>query len=47
MAFTFDPEKNAKNIAGRSLSFKLVEQLEWHTADVKEDTRKDYGETRL
>ncbi len=47
MAIIFDPKKNAKNIAERGLSFQLAEQLEWHTADVKKDTRKDYGETRL
>jgi uncharacterized DUF497 family protein len=47
MAFTFDPDKNARNVAERGLSFELVERLEWHTALVKEDRRKDYGETRL
>lgn len=47
MAFTFDPDKNARNIAERGLSFELVAQLEWHTALVKEDKRRDYGETRL
>jgi uncharacterized protein len=47
MAFTFDPEKSARNIAERGLSFDLVEQLEWNTARVVEDTRRDYGETRL
>jgi len=47
MAFTFDPDKNARNMAERGLSFELVEQLEWHSALVKEDRRRDYGETRL
>jgi uncharacterized protein len=47
MAFTFDPEKNARNIAERGLSFDLVERLEWETAIIVEDTRRDYGETRL
>lgn len=47
MAFIFDPDKNARNIAERGLSFELVEQLEWSTALVKEDRRRDYGETRL
>jgi uncharacterized DUF497 family protein len=47
MAITFDPEKSAKNVAERGLSFELVEKLEWDTAYVKEDIRKDYGETRL
>jgi uncharacterized protein len=47
MAITFDPKKSARNIAARGLSFKLVELLEWNTAAVREDTRRDYGETRL
>lgn len=47
MAITFDPAKNALNIASRGLSFEQVAELEWATAAVKEDTRQDYGETRL
>jgi uncharacterized protein len=47
MAFTFDPEKNARNVAERGLSFDLVERLEWETAIVVVDTRRDYGEIRL
>lgn len=47
MAITFDPDKSAKNIAERGLSFELAEELEWHTAMVSEDRRRDYGETRL
>ena len=47
MAFTFDPEKSARNIAERGLPFDLVERFEWETARVVEDTRRDYGETRL
>jgi uncharacterized DUF497 family protein len=47
MAFTFDPEKSARNVASRGLSLELVERLRWETALVIEDIRKDYGETRL
>ena len=47
MAFTFDPEKSAKNVTERDLSFDLVERFEWATAEVIEDTRRDYGDTRL
>ena len=32
MAVTFDPEKNAKNIAERGLSFERVAELDWDTA---------------
>ena len=43
----FDPAKNATNIASRGLSFELVEQMEWATALIQEDTRKAYGERRF
>ena len=43
----FDPAKNAINIASRGLSFELVEQMEWATALIQEDTRKAYGERRF
>lgn len=43
----FDPAKNATNIASRGLSFELVEQMEWTTALIQEDTRKAYGERRF
>jgi uncharacterized DUF497 family protein len=44
---TYDPAKNERNIADRSLSFALVEQLDWVTALIEEDTRKAYGERRF
>jgi uncharacterized protein len=47
MAVTFDPEKNARNIAERGLSFERVSELDWETAVIAEDTRHDYGEPRL
>ena len=47
MEITFDSAKNQKNIAERSLPFKLAADLEWRTALIVEDTRRDYGETRL
>ena len=43
----FDPAKNATNIASRGLSFELVEQMEWATALIQEDSRKAYGERRF
>ncbi len=43
----FDPAKNATNIANRGLSFEHVEQMEWDTALIQEDTRKAYGERRF
>jgi uncharacterized DUF497 family protein len=47
MAITFDTEKNARNITERGLSFGRVAELDWDTPLVVEDTRRDYGETRL
>lgn len=47
MRLTFDPAKNARNIAERGLPFALVADLDWQTAVAREDTRKDYGETRV
>jgi uncharacterized protein len=47
MAPTFDPDKNAKNIAERGLSFERVADLDWDTAVIVVDTRRDYGEPRL
>jgi uncharacterized DUF497 family protein len=47
MAITFDPGKNARNIAERGLSFERVVELDWETALIVEDARRDYGEPRL
>ena len=47
MLVTFDPPKNARNVAERGIPFRLALRLEWSTALIGEDTRKDYGEKRL
>lgn len=47
MDITFDPLKNARNVAERGLSFELVAKLDWDTAIAEEDVRKDYGERRV
>ena len=47
MDITFDPAKNARNIAERGLSFERVAEIDWETALAEEDVRKDYGERRL
>ena len=41
-----DPDKEDRNLAERGLSFDLAEHLDWATALIWEDTRKDYGERR-
>jgi uncharacterized DUF497 family protein len=47
MRITFDPAKNARNVAERGLPFERVADLEWETAVYEEDTRRDYGERRI
>jgi uncharacterized DUF497 family protein len=47
MDVTFDPAKNARNIAERGLSFERVAELDWETAISEEDSRSDYGERRV
>lgn len=47
MRIAFDAAKNARNIAERGLPFELVADLDWETAQIQEDTRKDYGEVRF
>ena len=41
-----DPEKERRNIAERGLSLDLVELLDWTTALIWEDRRREYGERR-
>jgi uncharacterized DUF497 family protein len=47
MEISFDPAKNARNVAERGLSFERVAELDWETAIAETDTRKDYGEPRV
>jgi uncharacterized DUF497 family protein len=44
---SFDPRKSERNLAERGLSFELVEEFEWDSALVVEDSRRDYGERRF
>jgi uncharacterized protein len=47
MAIVFDPEKNARNIRERGLSFELAEDLDFGSAAFRIDDRHDYGEVRV
>lgn len=47
MKITFDPKKNADNIRDRQLPFDDVVELDWSSAVIIEDVRKDYGEHRF
>ena len=44
---TFDPDKDATNIAKHGVSLADAELIDWDAALVWEDDRKEYGETRL
>ncbi len=46
MKLGYDPTKNERNIRERSLSFEQVADLNWPTAIIRPDRRKDYGEDR-
>ena len=47
MRLGYDPRKNAWNIRERGLSFDDAALLDWNTAVVRQDRRKDYGEDRF
>ncbi len=46
MRLTYDPAKHERNIVERGIAFDLAEHLDWSTALIAEDTRKDYPERR-
>lgn len=46
MEITFDPAKNAANVALRGLSFERVADFDFETGIFAQDDRRDYGETR-
>jgi uncharacterized protein len=45
--FSFDPAKNARNIAVHGISLVRAADFEWHEALNVQDTRRDYGERRF
>ena len=47
MEISFDPAKNARNIAERGLSFERVADFDFGTAKIREDVRKAYPERRF
>ena len=46
MKIGFDPWKNARNIEDRGLPFDGAALLDWESAIVRRDRRKDYSEIR-
>ena len=47
MDVTFDPAKDAANVAKHGVSLTEAAGFEWETAVVWPDTRRDYGEARM
>ena len=47
MNVTFDPAKDAANVAKHGVSLTEAAGLEWGSAVVWPDTRRDYGEARM
>jgi hypothetical protein len=47
MHITFDPGKDAANVAKHAVSLAVAKELEWDTLQCKEDSRRNYGETRM
>jgi hypothetical protein len=46
MKLEFDPAKSDANVRLRGLPFDLVEKFDFDSAQIVEDSRKDYGEIR-
>ena len=46
MVISFDPVKNNRNLQQRGLPFTMVQDLQWSSAFIEEDKRRDYGERR-
>jgi uncharacterized protein len=46
MDISFDAAKEERNVALRGISFEQANSFEWNSAQIVEDTRKDYGERR-
>ena len=44
MNVTFDPAKNAANIAKHGVSLAMASELDWESALLWPDKRRDYGE---
>ena len=47
MKYEWDEAKNERNIKERGIAFGYVENFEWTTSLIVEDTRQNYGERRF
>jgi uncharacterized DUF497 family protein len=46
MEYEWDPHKAAANRRKHGVSFGIIEDFDWQTAQVIADDRRDYGESR-
>jgi len=46
MKIEFDPAKSERNVQDRGLSFDLVADFDFESAQITEDDRRNYGEVR-
>lgn len=46
MDVSFDPAKDARNVALRGIALARAMDFNWESALIVEDTRRDYGEPR-
>jgi uncharacterized DUF497 family protein len=46
VGISFDPDKDARNIAKHGISLARAEEMDMAAALIREDDRFDYGETR-
>ncbi|MCK0506598.1 BrnT family toxin [Aromatoleum anaerobium] len=47
MEITFDPAKDAANIAKHGVPLSLATELDWESLWAKPDERRNYGEPRM
>ncbi|WP_412479888.1 BrnT family toxin [Azonexus sp. IMCC34839] len=47
MEITYDPAKDAANIAKHGVSLARASELEWESSVVWPDVRREYGEMRM
>ncbi|MEQ1887744.1 MAG: BrnT family toxin [Alphaproteobacteria bacterium] len=47
MKIIFDPAKDTANLAKHGLSLAEADRIDWDTALIEEDDRRNYGEARM
>ncbi|MDD5027908.1 MAG: hypothetical protein AUJ20_10450 [Comamonadaceae bacterium CG1_02_60_18] len=47
MRYEHDPKKLAENVTKHLVWFELAESFDWGTAQIEQDSRRSYSETRF